>query len=216
VKSAKAVPPTTIARLPIYLRCLQEVHVKNIDHISSFELAELVGGNAAQLRKDLSYLGEFGTRGVGYAVDELINQISRWLGIGTVRSVMIIGMGRLGQALCNYQGFHDKGFLVTHVFDIDPAKIGKKVAELKVQAIDELPENGPGDIGIIATPATAAQEAADRFVSSGIKAILNFAPTNIEVGQDVFVRHVDFASELQIIGFHLAHPAELLLPDFRE
>ena len=207
------IPPTTIARLPIYLRCLQDVRNKRIDLISSFELAELTGRNAAQLRKDLSYLGEFGTRGVGYEVDELIGKISKWLGTSTVRSVVVVGMGRLGQALCNYQGFLDKGFMITRIYDIDPEKVGKTIAGVEVAHIDEIEEVGAGEIGVIATPAAGAQEAAEKLVAAGIKAILNFAPINIETGADICVRHVDFASELQIIGFHLAQTEEGLPSD---
>ena len=206
--SSTKIPPTTIARLPIYLRCLQDARDKRVDLISSFELAELTGRNAAQLRKDLSYLGEFGTRGVGYEVDELIGQISKWLGTGTVRSVVVIGMGRLGQALCNYQGFLDKGFKITRVYDIDPEKVGRTIAGVEVAHIDEIEQIGSGEIGVVATPAVGAQAAADRLVAAGAKAILNFAPTNIETGPDICVRHVDFASELQIIGFHLAQEEE--------
>ncbi len=207
------IPPTTIARLPIYLRCLQDARDKRIDLISSFELAELTGRNAAQLRKDLSYLGEFGTRGVGYEVDELIGQISKWLGTGTVRSVVVVGMGRLGQALCNYQGFLDKGFMITHIYDIDPEKVGQTIAGVEVAHIDEIEEMEVGGIGVITTPAAGAQEAAEKLVAAGSKAILNFAPTNIETKADICVRHVDFASELQIIGFHLAQTEKGLPSD---
>lgn len=205
------VPPTTIARLPIYLRCLRDARSRQMDLISSFELAELTGRNAAQLRKDLSYLGEFGTRGVGYEVDELINQISKWLGIGSVRSVVVVGMGRLGQALCNYRGFADKGFVITHVFDIDPEKIGTTVSGVHVRDLKDMPQAEIGEIGVIATPADGAQQAADALCDAGIRAILNFAPVNVETGRDICVRHVDFACELQIIGFHLAQ-AEQGLP----
>ncbi len=202
------VPPTTIARLPIYLRCLQDARGRRVDLISSFELAELTGRNAAQLRKDLSYLGEFGTRGVGYEVDELISQISKWLGTSTVRPVAVVGMGRLGQALCNYQGFLDKGFTITRVYDVDPDKVGKSIAGVEIVHIDKIEKVEPGGIGVIATPAAGAQEAAEKLVAAGFNAILNFAPVNIETGPDICVRHVDFASELQIIGFHLAQKEE--------
>ncbi len=207
------IPPTTIARLPLYLRCLQDIRAKQVELISSFELAELTGGNAAQLRKDLSYLGEFGTRGVGYEVEELIGQISRWLGVGTVRSVAVVGMGRLGQALCDYQGFFDKGFTITHVYEVDPGKIGTTIAGIKVAHIDDLGQGNQFEIGVIATPASGAQEAADRLIAAGVKAILNFAPVNIETKDDTCVRHVDFASELQIMGFHLSRIEQGLASD---
>lgn len=207
------IPPTTIARLPIYLRCLQDARRRHVALISSFELAELTGRNAAQLRKDLSYLGEFGTRGVGYEVDELIAQISKWLGTGTVRSVVVIGMGRLGQALCNYRGFFDKGFLVTQVFDVDRNKVGQTVADIEIKHVNELSRTSIGDIGVIATPAVGAQEAANHLIAAGVKAILNFAPVNIEVRDNICVRNVDFATELQIIGFHLAQTEQGLSSD---
>ena len=206
VKRTK-IPPTTVARLPLYLRCLQNIQGKRIDSVSSFELAELTGHNAAQLRKDLSYLGEFGTRGVGYDVDELIRQIGKWLGLTNVRQVVIVGAGHLGQALCNYRGFADKGFAVAAVYDADVVKVGKQVGGLVVKHTNELaPENmsGPIDIGIIATPAEAAQKTADILVQAGVKSILNFAPATLSVGKGICVRNVDLSTELQIIGFHLA------------
>lgn len=201
------IPPTTVARLPLYLRCLRNVQSKNIDSISSSELAKLTGHNAAQLRKDLSYLGEFGTRGVGYDVDELIGQIGKWLGTTSVRQVVIVGAGHLGQALCNYKGFINKGFSVSGVYDADPAKIGKRVGNLEIRHIDELQPQNLADsieIGIIATPADVAQATADTLVQAGVKSILNFAPVALNVGKSVCIRNVDLATELQIIGFHLA------------
>ena len=201
------IPPTTVARLPLYLRSLQLAQNQNIDSISSFELARLTGHNPAQLRKDLSYLGEFGTRGVGYEVDELIRHISRWLGIVKVRSVVLVGAGHLGQALANYRGFVDKGFKIVGIFDNDGAKIGSGLAGLSVKPVSELTASSfpePIDIGIIATPADVAQRAADILVQAGVRSILNFAPHRLEVGDGVCVRNVDLSTELQIIGFHLA------------
>jgi redox-sensing transcriptional repressor len=200
------VPPMTIARLPLYLRCLETARDNDIQLISSYELAEQTGRNAAQLRKDLSYLGEFGTRGVGYAVEELIAQISKWLGVVKVRSVGVFGVGKLGEALCNYGGFMDKGFRIVALFDVDPAKLGQEVAGLTVRHLSELKgfvRSDAIEIGLLATPAAAAQKVADKLERCGIKAILNFAPVNLELGPDVCVRNVDLAVELQIIGFHL-------------
>ncbi len=201
------IPPTTVARLPVYLRCLQTIKGKQVDSVSSFELAELTGHNAAQLRKDLSYLGEFGTRGVGYDVEELIRQISKWLGMASIRQVVIVGAGHLGQALCNYRGFTDRGFAVAAVYDSDPEKVGGCVGGLEIKHIQELTAedlNGPIDIGIVATPADAAQKTADILVAAGVKSILNFAPATLSTGKAVCVRNVDLSTELQIIGFHLA------------
>jgi redox-sensing transcriptional repressor len=212
------VPPMTIARLPIYLRCLERARDNQVELISSYELAEQTGRNAAQLRKDLSYLGEFGTRGVGYEVDELIAQISKWLGVVKVRSVGVFGVGKLGQALCNYGGFMDKGFRIVALFDVDPAKVGQEVAGLAVQHLNDLKTFGRAnaiEIGLLATPAAAAQKVADELVGRGIKAILNFAPVDLEAGPDVCVRNVDLAVEMQIIGFHLGRLEKGLSDDCR-
>jgi len=201
------IPPTTVARLPLYLRCLQSMQDRRIDSVSSFKLAQLTGHNPAQLRKDLSYLGEFGTRGVGYDVDELIRQIGKWLGAAKVRQVAIVGAGHLGRALCSYKGFINRGFSVAGIYDVDPAAIGQQVAGLKVRHIDELERqnlSGSIEIGIIATPAAAAQATADSLVRARVRSILNFAPVKLNVGAGVCVRNVDLSTELQIIGFHLA------------
>ncbi len=202
----KRIPPTTVARLPLYLRCLQTIQNKNVDSISSFELAELTGHNAAQLRKDLSYLGEYGTRGVGYDVNELTRQIGKWLGATQVRTVAIFGAGHLGQALANYERFPDKGFSVVAIYDNDRAKIGQEIAGIKIKHFDEFYVDASFriDVAVIATPVEAAQDVVDELVAAGVKSILNFAPTKIEVGVGVCVRNVDFLTELQIMGFHLA------------
>ncbi|MCL5291380.1 MAG: redox-sensing transcriptional repressor Rex [Actinobacteria bacterium] len=206
MKKAK-LPQTTVARLPVYLRSLVYLAGRGVQIVSSEELAQLAGSNAAQLRKDLSYLGEFGTRGVGYDVDQLINEISKWLGLLRDRSVVIAGMGRLGGALVGYPGFSQKGFRIVAVFDHDPAKVGRGVDGLIVRDMSELgsivSQNGGVDIGIIATPASAAQAVADQLVRSGIRGILNFAPITIEVPDEVFVRQVDLSVELQILSYHL-------------
>lgn len=173
--------------------------------VSSYELAELAGGNAAQLRKDLSYFGEFGTRGVGYDVNHLLYQISKFLGLTRERSVAIVGMGKLGPALLAYRGFREKGFKVVSVFDNDVRKIGKKIDSLEIQDVDFLEREVKDkniDIGIITTPALAAQHIANKLVAAGIKAVLNFAPVTIVVPPEVILRQVDLAVELQILSFH--------------
>lgn len=206
MKRAK-LPQTTVARLPIYLRSLVSLAGRGVQIVSSEELAQLAGTNAAQLRKDLSYLGEFGTRGVGYDVDQLINEVSKWLGLLRDRTAVIVGMGRLGGALVGYPGFSQKGFRVVAVFDQDPIKVGRMVNGLVVRHITELKtvvaQTGGADIGIIATPASAAQSVADQMVESGIHAILNFAPVTIEVPENVIVRQVDLSVELQILSYYL-------------
>lgn len=199
------IPKATIARLPLYLRSLSELAEKGVPVVSSYELAELSGGNAAQLRKDLSYFGEFGTRGVGYDVEHLLYQISKFLGLTRDRNIAIIGMGRLGPALLGYQGFKEKGFKITAVFDNDIRKIGKKLNNIEVLDIDLMEgviKEENIEIGVITVPAVAAQQVANRLVAAGIKAILNFAPTKIEVPEDVTLRQVDLAVELQILSYH--------------
>jgi redox-sensing transcriptional repressor len=201
------VPQQTINRLPIYLRCLAKAQEMNMPVINSVGIADMAGTNAAQVRKDLSYLGELGTRGIGYDVDALIAHISRWLGLITDRRCAIVGFGRLGQALLGYGGFGERGFSVVAVFDSDPAKIGTRSLGFDVTDIADLEQTLQDllvDIVILATPAEAAQAVAERITSAGVKAILNFAPVRLELPTDVAVRQVDLSTELQILSFHLA------------
>ena len=193
-----------MARLPIYLRILYDLAADRVTSVSSERLAELAGVNAAKVRKDLSYLGSYGTRGVGYEVDYLTYQMSRELGLTHDWPVVIVGAGNLGQALANYAGFDERGFPVAAVVDIDPAKVGTTIGRVAVRHIDDLPELvGAGHaIGVIATPAGAAQDAADRLVGAGVTAILNFAPQILTVPRGVSVRKVDLAVELQILSFY--------------
>jgi redox-sensing transcriptional repressor len=205
------VPDATIARLPVYLRCLIQAQSRRMPVVNSRELAEMAGTNAAQVRKDLSYLGEFGTRGIGYDVDSLIAQLSRALGLTRSRNVAIVGFGRLGGALVGYGGFQDRGFSVAAVFDSDPEKVGTEVGHVSVSpmsAIEDVVRERDIEIGVIATPAGAAQEVADRLAAAGVTSVLNFAPVRLETPEGVFVRQVDLASELQILSFHLAERDE--------
>jgi redox-sensing transcriptional repressor len=162
--------------------------------------------NSAQVRKDLSYLGSQGTRGVGYDVQDLRRQLREALGLNTGYAVAIVGAGNLGSALSNYDGFAAWGFEVVALFDVDEAKIGRKIGGHEVLTLDDL-ENIVDEravaIGIIATPAGAAQEVADRLVAAGLQSILNFAPTVLQIDQGVEVRRVDLSTELQILTFHL-------------
>jgi redox-sensing transcriptional repressor len=165
----------------------------------------MAGVNAAKVRKDLSYLGSYGTRGVGYDVEFLLYQISRELGLTQDWPVVIVGLGNLGHALANYRGFSARGFRVVALVDADPSKVGEKIGELTVQSIDDLPAIAKQDkpaIGIIATPAGSAQDVADRLVAAGVSAILNFAPTVIAVPPAVSIRKVDLSIELQILSFY--------------
>jgi redox-sensing transcriptional repressor len=201
----RQIPEATVARLPVYLRALQEVADAELATISSERLAEMAGVNAAKVRKDLSYFGSYGTRGVGYDVEYLLFQIRRELGLTHDWPCVIVGMGNLGHALANYAGFRERGFVVAALVDTADDKVGTEVNGVAVIHLDDLPdvvhEKGV-TIGVIATPAQAAQEVASRMVAAGITSILNFAPTVISVPEEVSVRKVDLAVELQILSFY--------------
>jgi redox-sensing transcriptional repressor len=205
VPSARRIPEATVARLPLYYRALLETADQHVGTVSSESLASLAGVNAAKVRKDLSYLGSYGTRGVGYEVDFLLHQISRELGLTHDWPVVIVGVGNLGHALANYKGFGARGFQIVALVDTDPAKVGTRVGDLSVVGPDDLPmvvaERGIA-IGIVATPAGAAQEVADRLVDAGVTSILNFAEAVVTVPPGVSLRKVDLAIELQILSFY--------------
>jgi redox-sensing transcriptional repressor len=199
----RRIPEATVARLPVYLRCLVEVADAKIATISSERLAEMAGVNAAKVRKDLSHLGSYGTRGVGYEVEYLLVQISRVLGLTQDCPVVIVGVGNLGHALANYRGFSARGFRIAALVDADPRKVGERVGDLIVRDLDSLPEIvEPGSIGIIATPAHVAQDVADRLVAAGCTSILNFAPAVLSVPKGISMRKVDLSIELQILSFY--------------
>ncbi len=204
-RTRRRIPEATVARLPVYLQILVEQCEAGVDNISSEGLAELAGVNAAKVRKDLSYLGSYGTRGVGYDVEYLVYQIRRELGLEHDWPVVIVGAGNLGQALAGYGGFGERGFPVAGIVDVDPDKVGTLVAGTAVRPLDDLPElvrTTGSSIGVIATPPSAAQDAADRLVAAGATSILNFAPVVLSVPAGVSVRKVDLAVELQILSYH--------------
>jgi redox-sensing transcriptional repressor len=205
MKSGRHIPEATVARLPVYLRALLEVAEQKTTTISSERLADMAGVNAAKVRKDLSYLGSYGTRGVGYDVEYLLYQISRQLGLTQDWPVVIIGIGNLGHALANYRGFAARGFRVVGLFDADPRKVGERLGDREVLAMSDLIEVVKGEnvaIGVIATPASVAQEVADRLVDAGVTSILNFAPAVLSVPPHVSIRKVDLSIELQILSFY--------------
>jgi len=205
VDRRRRIPEATVARLPVYLRTLLEVQAEALTTISSERLAELAGVNAAKVRKDLSYLGSYGTRGVGYDVDHLLVQMSRELGLTRDWPVAIVGVGNLGAALANYGGFGDRGFPVAALVDADPAKVGTMLGDHKIRHLDDLPalvEELGISIGIIATPAVGAQEVADLLVAAGVTSILNFAPAVVTVPDHAQLRKVDLALELQVLSFY--------------
>jgi len=199
------IPAATVARLPLYLRALGTLSDDGVTTVSSEELAAAAGVNSAKLRKDLSQLGSYGTRGVGYDVDYLVYQVSRELGLTQDWPVVIVGLGHLGHALANYGGFASRGFAVRALVDADPDIVGTRVAGLVVSPLSALEEiiGAQGvAIAVIATPAPAAQDVCDRLVASGVSSILNFAPSMLVVPDHVEVRKVDLSIELQILAFH--------------
>jgi redox-sensing transcriptional repressor len=208
----REIPSATVARLPVYLRSLNDLGPDE-PTCSSDRLAEIAGVNPAQVRKDLSYLGTHGTRGVGYKVADLLVQLREALGLTHGYAVAIVGAGNLGSALSNYRGFEPWGFQLAAVIDIDEAKIGQPVDGLVVEDLadlDDIVAERRIVIGIVATPTEAAQQVADRLVAAGIKSILNFAAAVLRVPEDVEVRRVDLSTELQILTFHLSK-TELVL-----
>jgi redox-sensing transcriptional repressor len=201
----RGIPEATVARLPVYLRALVALAEQGITTCSSEELATAAGVNSAKLRKDLSYLGSYGTRGVGYDVEYLRYQIAREIGVTQDWPVVIVGIGNLGHALANYAGFSSRGFRVVALLDADPQRQGEQVGEMPIRPFDDLEELAAHEhiaIGVVATPAPAAQEVADRLVAAGVRSILNFAPTVLNVPAGVDVRKVDLSIELQILAYH--------------
>jgi redox-sensing transcriptional repressor len=208
---ARDIPEATVARLPVYLRALTTLADQGTSTCSSEDLAVAAGVNSAKLRKDLSYLGSYGTRGVGYDVDYLRYQIAREIGVTQDLPVVIVGIGNLGHALANFSGFRSRGFRVVALLDADPARHGEQVAGIDVRAFDDLEQivlEHSVAIGVIATPALAAQDVADRMVEAGISSILNFAPVVISVPDGVDVRKVDLSIELQILAYHNQRKAQ--------
>ncbi|MFA9432682.1 redox-sensing transcriptional repressor Rex [Egicoccus sp. AB-alg2] len=204
-ESHRRIPEATVARLPLYLQVLVEAADAGQHTLSSDDLAKASGLTSAKVRKDLSFLGTYGTRGVGYAVAELTTEISTVLGLTDDRPVVIVGIGNLGRALASYDGFTRRGFRVEALVDADPDKIGTEVGGHVVQPVDDLPrlvrERGI-TIAVLTTPAARSQTVADLAVAAGVTALLNFAPVHLEVPDDVTVRTVDLSTELQILSFY--------------
>ena len=199
------IPEATVARLPRYLQVLVEAAESGIGTLSSDDLARGAGMNSAKVRKDLSFLGTYGTRGVGYRVPELTEEISQVLGLTDDRPVVIVGIGNLGRALASYGGFNRRGFKVAALVDADPEVIGTVVGDHTVEAAQSLAaivvDRGIS-IAVVATPAERAQDVAASVVAAGVTAILNFAPTHLDVPDHVTVRTVDLSTELQILSFY--------------
>jgi len=199
------IPRATVNRLPLYLQVLEDLGPSQRT-ISSEQLARAAGVNSANVRKDLSYLGSYGTRGVGYDAAHLQFQIARRLGRTGATAVAIVGAGNLGQALAGFRGFEESGFVVAGLFDSDPRKVGSKVNGLAVEPFADLDaaiKDREVAIGIITTPASSAQDVADRLAAAGVRSILNFAAAMLDVGPGVEVRRVDLSTELQILSYYL-------------
>jgi len=208
------VPDATVARLATYLRVLGGLDDRSVTTVSSEELATLAGVNSAKLRKDLSHLGSYGIRGVGYHVATLTEEIARTLGITVHRSVALVGVGNLGQALAGYDGFASRGFRIAALIDADLERIGTTIRGLRVRDIADLDQIVADEkiaIAVLATPVAAAQPVCDRLVAAGVTSILNFAPVVLNVPEHVDVRKVDLAAELQILSFHETRKAAALL-----
>jgi len=205
----RRIPEPTVVRLPVYQRALLALSTGGVSTVSSAELAAAAGVNAAKVRKDLSHLGTYGTPGTGYDVNFLLGQVRRELGLDREWQVVIVGMGSLGHALARSQRFSTQNFRAIALFDIDPVRIGEEVEGLPVRHVSELSAVLAGNsrsIGVIACPASSAQEVCDRLVDAGVGAILNFAPAVLTVTQSVQLRQVDFSVELQVLAFYVVHP----------
>ncbi len=204
----KRIADSTIRRLSLYLRFLEEFEERGLATISSEELAARGGTTSAQVRKDLSFFGSFGKRGLGYSVPELSSRLHKILGLEREWRVIIIGAGKIGAALAQYRGFAERGFLITAIYDNDPRKIGREVDGLTVRSLDCLrtdSESADADIAVIAVPAAAAQTTADLVVEAGIRAIMSFAPRRLAVPEDVPVKMVNMAMELEGLSFALTN-----------
>lgn len=217
--AAKGIPEATIARLPVYLRALTALAARDVDTVSSGALAEEAGVNSAQLRKDLSHLGSYGTRGVGYDVEYLRFQIGREVGSTSEWPVVIVGLGNLGTALANYSGFTSRGFRVVAMVDPSPELIGRRIHDVAIADLADLETvvaSTGARIAVLATPSEAAQEVADRLVYLGVTSILNFAASVLVVPDGVNVRKVDLGQELQILAYHEQRKSDDLLREHPE
>ncbi len=205
---AYKIPEATVIRLSIYSRQLHLLRDEGVETVSSEEIAESVGVSSAQVRKDLAYFGEFGTRGVGYRVDELLGHLTKILGLDQQWNIVIVGAGKLGSALAVYQGFRERGFAIKAVIDNDPDRVGQRLADLTVEPLDVLTNRVKDfgvNIGIVTVPASAAQAVTDLLVDAGVGAILNFSPRVLKVPADIVLRNVDLSVNLKVLSFNLSY-----------
>jgi redox-sensing transcriptional repressor len=204
----KRIADSTVRRLSLYLRFLEEFENAGLTTVSSEELAARGRTTSAQVRKDLSFFGSFGKRGLGYQVAELTQRMRRILGLERDWRVVIIGVGKIGAALAQYEGFRQRGFRVVGLYDADPSKIGREMYELSVRSIESLADDNreqPVDIAVIAVPASVAQRVVDQVVAAGITGIMSFAPIQLHVPSDVMLNTVNMAMELERLSFSLSN-----------
>jgi len=200
------IPDIIIGRLPIYLRALQRMSEKGMKTTSSQELGEHVGISAAQIRKDISQFGEFGKQGTGYSIPFLIDKLREILKVNRMWDVVVVGVGDMGHALARYPGFVNRGFRVAMIFDVDGAKVGQKAGEFTIEDASKLVERVKAAkvrMAMMTVPASAAQDVADKLVQAGVKAILNYAPTSINVPSHVHVQYIDPFTHLQRMTYYL-------------
>jgi len=208
----RELPDATIARLPQYIRCLSQLENAGLRTVHSADLAAHVGVSGAVVRRDLSYVGSYGTRGVGYPVSELRDSVNRALGLATEHRMVIVGVGHMGRAIAGYTGFAERGLRVVGLFDIDPELIGSKAGNPGSEVLEIMPladlaafvHTNDVAIAVVATPASAAQSVADLLVDAGITSILNLSAVHLSVPDTVVVRPVDLATEIQILAVHAA------------
>ncbi|GAB4538324.1 MAG: redox-sensing transcriptional repressor Rex [Anaerolineales bacterium] len=204
--ATEKIPDIIIGRLPVYLRALQRMADSGLKTTSSQELGELVGVSAAQIRKDISQFGEFGKQGTGYSINYLLEKLRGILNVNKIWDVVLVGAGDMGHALARYQGFANRGFRVTMIFDNNPQKIGQKINDFMIEDIENIVSRVKSagiKVAMITVPAFAAQAVADQLVKAGVKAILNYAPITITVPADVKVQHIDPATHLQRMTYYL-------------
>ncbi len=202
------IPEATVIRLSIYSRQLHYLKDAGVETVSSEEIANSVGVSSAQVRKDLAYFGEFGTRGVGYRVEELLGYLTKILGLDQQWRIVIVGAGKLGSALALYQGFRERGFAISAILDSDENKAGERLDDIMIEPMDLLEirvKEHDINIGIITVPAVNAQDVTDRLVQAGVPAILNFSPRVLKVPADIILRNVDLSVNLKILSFNLSY-----------
>ncbi len=210
--SVRKIPGPTVARLPIYFRCLAEMKDQNIRIVSSGDIAAAAGIKASQFRKDLSYFGEFGIQGLGYPVEDLLNRIRSIMHLDRRRRVVLLGAGNLGSALGNFPGFYNWGFDVVRIFDSSPKKIGTEINGIVIEDISVLPIKLDVELGILAVPPFAAEPCVELLTQSGVKAILNFSGHPLTTPGGTIVRHVNLTHELAILAYDAAGEPDFFLP----